>query len=63
MLESIASSRVSVNKQIHLWPGGIVPYVFDSGLSTLTQFFFALCFCACESLVAGRIVSVRVRVL
>lgn len=40
MLESIASSRVSVNKQIHLWPGGIVPYVFDAGLSTLTQFVF-----------------------
>lgn len=55
MLESIASSRVSVNKQIHLWPGGIVPYVFDSGLSTLTQFFLAL--------VAGRIVFLRVRVL
>lgn len=53
MLESIASSRVSVNKQIHLWPGGIVPYVFDSGLSTLTQFFLAL----------GRIIFVRVRVL
>ena len=55
MLESIAGSRVSVNKQIHLWPGGIVPYVFDSGLSTLTQFFLAL--------VAGRIVFVRVKVL
>lgn len=55
MLEGTASSRVSVNKQIHLWPGGIVPYVFDSGLSTLTQFFLVL--------VAGRIGFARARVL
>ena len=26
--------RASVNKKIYLWPGGIVPYVFESSLST-----------------------------
>ena len=39
-LEDVASSRVSVNKKIYLWSGGIVPYVFDSGLSTHT---FTIC--------------------
>lgn len=27
-------SRASVNKKIYLWPGGIVPYVLESSLST-----------------------------
>ena len=34
LLEDDSSSRASVNKQIYLWPGGIVPYVLDSRLST-----------------------------
>lgn len=33
LLKDDAGSRASVNKQIYLWPGGIVPYVLDSGLS------------------------------
>ena len=28
------TSRASVNKKIYLWPGGIVPYVLESSLST-----------------------------
>lgn len=28
------TSRASVNKPIYLWPGGIVPYVLESSLST-----------------------------
>ena len=32
MLEE-GNGRASVNKKIHVWPGGNVPYVMDSGLS------------------------------
>ena len=30
------TSRGSVNKKIYLWPGGIIPYVLESSLSTYT---------------------------
>lgn len=40
-------SRASVNKKIYLWPGGIVPYVLESSLST---YIFACQLCKQYSL-------------
>ncbi|CAH3014487.1 unnamed protein product [Porites evermanni] len=63
MLESIASSRVSVNKQIHLWPGGIVPYVFDSGLIISNLATFLKYFISFAAMLARTVITKAMQAL
>lgn len=49
MLEE-GKGRASVNKKIHVWPGGTVPYVMDSGLTALARLVISKAMRKMESL-------------